>query len=217
MKNLFKELKELFVNFINNNCLNDKILEMPKSVKKIGIKVEVLSLSMTIFSLVFAFVLKFTNIAIEHKLFLLGIILFMLYRGERVLRDAFNIYADNEATKFNLIFEDEIAYTASNIIGKTKDKVLKYDEKSNIYRVMSNESILNTLKNYLNNLWNQQIKHRFDILEIISILFMLLTAIITNEDIPNYIFIPLILFFSLISFFSSAYINLNRSNYYKKT
>lgn len=213
---LFKELWKMICNFIKPYKLDESILKMPKNVRKMGIKNEILSLSLTIFSLIFAFVLKVTNMMIEQKLFLLGIILYMLYRGEKVLRDAFSLYSDTEYAKYNMIFEDELVLKGTNIIGVTKDRVLKYDENSKIYRIMDNETILNTIKKYLYNLWRHQIKHRFDIIEIISILLMVVTAIITNDAIPNNIYISLILIFGSLSFVSSAYINLNRGNYYKK-
>lgn len=213
---LFKELWKIICNFIKPYKLDESILKMPKNVRKMGIKIEILSLSLTIFSLVFAFILKVTNMMIEQKLFLLGIILYMLYRGEKVLRDAFSLYSDTEYAKYNMIFEDELVLKGTNIIGVTKDRVLKYDENSKIYRIMDNETILNTIKKYLDNLWKHQIKHRFDIIEIISILLMVATAIITNDAIPNNIYISLILIFGSLSFVSSAYINLNRGNYYKK-
>lgn len=213
---LFKELWKIICSFIKPYKLDESILKMPKNVRKMGIKIEILSLSLTIFSLVFAFILKVTNMMIEQKLFLLGIILYMLYRGEKVLRDAFSLYSDTEYAKYNMIFEDELVLKGTNIIGVTKDRVLKYDENSKIYRIMDNETILNTIKKYLDNLWKHQIKHRFDIIEIISILLMVATAIITNDAIPNNIYISLILIFGSLSFVSSAYINLNRGNYYKK-
>ena len=213
---LFKELGKMIYSFVKPHNLHEPILEMPKNVKKMGIKIEILALSLTIFSLVFAFVLKLTNMMIEQRLFLLGVILYMLYRGENVLRDAFNLYSDTEYAKYNMIFEDELVLKGTNIIGATKDRVLKYDENSKIYRIMDNETILNTIKKYLDNLWRHQIKHRFDVIEIISILMMVATAIITNDAVPNSIYIPLILIFGTLSFFSSAYINLSRGNYYKK-
>ena len=213
---LFKELWKMICNFIKPHNLDEPILEMPKNVRKMGIKIEILSLSLTIFSLSFAFVLKLTNMMIEQKLFLLGIIMYMLYRGENILRDAFNLYSDSEYTKYNMIFEDELVLKATNIIGATKDRVLKYDENSKIYRIMDNETILNTIKKYLDNLWRHQIKHRFDVIEIISILIMVATAIITNDAIPNSIYIPLIIIFGTLSFLSSAYINLSRDSYYQK-
>ena len=180
---LFKELWKIICNFIKPYKLDESILKMPKNVRKMGIKIEILSLSLTIFSLVFAFILKVTNMMIEQKLFLLGIILYMLYRGEKVLRDAFSLYSDTEYAKYNMIFEDELVLKGTNIIGVTKDRVLKYDENSKIYRIMDNETILNTIKKYLDNLWKHQIKHRFDIIEIISIVRNIINkSIIINNS-----------------------------------
>lgn len=213
---IFNELGKIIYNFIKPHHLNEPLLKMPKNVRNMGIKIEILSLSMTIFSLVFAFMLKLTNMMIEQRLFLLGVILYMLYHGQNILRDAFIIYSDNERSKYNMIFEDELVLKGTNIIGATKDRVLKYDENSKIYRIMDNETILNTTKKYLDNLWNQQIRHRFDIVQIISILIMIVTAIVTNDAIPNNIYISLILIFGILSFLSSAYINLSRGNFYKK-
>lgn len=213
---LVKELGKMIYSFIKPHNLNEKILEMPKNVKNMGIKIEILSLSLTIFSLTFAFMLKLTNMMIEQKIFLLGVILYMLYKGQYILKDAFSIYSDSEYSKYNMIFEDELVLKGTNIIGVTKDKVLKYDENNKIYRVMDNETILNTIKKYLDNLWRHQIRHRFDIIKLISILTMIVIAIITNDAIPNGIYISLILIFGTLSFFSSAYINLSRGKYYKK-
>ena len=99
---------------------------------------------------------------------------------------------------------------------KTADKVLKYDTSNKLFRIMSNEEVLNTIKNYLQNLWRQKIQHVFDCLEIISVIIMLIVAIITNTAIQQAIFIPMIIVFVVISFFSSAYISLNREEYYQK-
>lgn len=81
---------------------------------------------------------------------------------------------------------------------------------------MSNEAVLNSIKNYLSNLWKQSVVHMFELFEMISVVAMLITAILTNTAISQRIFIPLICVFVLISFFSSAYISLHREAYYKK-
>ena len=81
---------------------------------------------------------------------------------------------------------------------------------------MDNESMLNTIRSYLKNLWSQRIQHTFDVLELISVMVMLIVTILTNTSISQAIFIPMISIFVIISFFSSAYISLNRGNYYKK-
>ena len=78
-KNLIQEVINLIIKFFKPYGLSDEMLNIPKSVKRMGFKVGVMDLGMTIIALVFAFMLKATNMMIEHKLILLGIILFMLY------------------------------------------------------------------------------------------------------------------------------------------
>lgn len=215
-KNLIREVVNLIIKFFKPYGLQDELLEIPKSVKKMGFKVGFMNLAMTIIALVFAFLLKLTNMAIEYRLILLGIIFFMLYRGQEVIKEAFRVFKSSENKKFELIFEDEIVFNGSKIIGKVADRVLKFDKTNNLYKIMSNESVLNCIKQYLQNVWEQKIQHTFDIVEIISVIAMLITAIITNTAIPQYIFIPLIVCFVFLSFFCSAYISMNRDEFYKK-
>lgn len=216
LKNLIREVVNLIIKFFKPYGLSDEMLSIPNSVKRMGFKVGFMNFGMTVIDLTFAFMLKVTNMMIEYRLILLGIIFFMLYRGQQVVREAFYLFESSESKKFELIFEDEIVFRGSQIIGKTSDKVLKYDNSNNLYKVMSNESVLNTIKNYLQNLWRQRIRHTFDIFEMISVIIMLAVAIATNTSISQVVFIPLIFVFVLISFFSSAYISLNREAYYKK-
>ena len=216
LKNLIREVINLIIKFFKPYGLSDEMLSIPNSVKRMGFKVGFMNFGMTVIALNFAFMLKVTNMMIEYRLILLGIIFFMLYRGQQVVREAFYLFESSESKKFELIFEDEIVFRGSQIIGKTSDKVLKYDNANNLYKVMSNESVLNTIKNYLQNLWRQRIRHTFDIFEMISVIIMLAVAIATNTAISQVVFIPLIFVFVLISFFSSAYISLNREAYYKK-
>lgn len=216
LKNLIREVINLIIKFFKPYGLTDEMLAIPQSVKRMGLKVGFMNLGMTVIALTFAFMLKVTNMLIEYRFILLGIILFMLYRGQAVVREAFYLIENSESKKFELIFEDEIVFRGSQIIGKTADKVLKYDTSNNIYKVMSNESVLNTIKNYLQNLWRQKIQQTFDIFEMVSVIIMLIVAIVTNTSISQVVFIPLIFVFVLISFFSSAYISLNREAYYRK-
>lgn len=213
---LIREVINLIIKFFKPYGISDELLTIPKNVKHMGFKVGFINLGTTVIALVFAFMLKVTNMMIERRLILLGIILFMLYRGQQVVKEAFHLFESSENKKFELIFEDEIVFRGSQIIGKTSNKVLKYDASNKLYKVMSNESVLNTIKNYLQNMWRQKIQHTFDVFEMISVIIMLTIAILTNTSIDQVVFIPLILIFVLISFFCSAYISLNREAYYKK-
>ncbi len=216
LKALIREVINLIIKFFKPYGISDELLTIPRNVKRMGFKVGFINLGMTVIALVFAFMLKVTNLMIERRLILLGIILFMLYRGQQVVREAFHLFESSENKKFELIFEDEIVFRGSQIIGKTSNKILKYDASNKLYKVMNNESVLNTIKNYLQNMWRQKIQHTFDVFEMISVIIMLTIAILTNTSIDQVVFIPLILIFVLISFFCSAYISLNREAYYKK-
>lgn len=214
--NLLQEVVNLIIKFFKPYGMSDEMLRIPESVKRTGFKLGFMNLGMTVIALAFSFMLKITNMMIEYRLILLGIIFFMLYRGQQVVREACNMWESSESKKFGLIFEDEIVFRGSQIIGKTADKVLKYDTSNRLFRIMSNEEVLNTIKNYLQNLWRQKIQHVFDLLEIISVIMMLIVAVVTNTAIQQTIFIPMIIVFVIISFFSSAYISLNREEYYQK-
>ena len=216
LNTLIREVINLIIKFFKTYGISDELLTIPKNVKHMGFKVGFINLGTTVIALVFAFMLKVTNMMIERRLILLGIILFMLYRGQQVVKEAFHLFESSENKKFELIFEDEIVFRGSQIIGKTSNKVLKYDASNKLYKVMSNESVLNTIKNYLQNMWRQKIQHTFDVFEMISVIIMLTIAILTNTSIDQVVFIPLILLFVFISFFCSAYISLNREAYYKK-
>lgn len=215
-KKLIQEVANLVTSFFRPFGLNEKVLEIPKNLKRMGMKIGFLKLLVTLTSLVFAFLLRLANMAIEAKLILLGIILFMLYRGQQLVREAFWIFQSSENEKFDLIFNDEIVLKGSPIIGKVSNKVLKYDSTNKLYKLMDNESILNTIQKYLRNVWYLKTRHAFDILEMISIIIMLITAILTNNTISQFIFIPLVVVFAIISFFTTAYISLKRDSYHRE-
>lgn len=216
IKQLIWEVVDLISKFFKPYGLKDELLEVPTDIKRMGTKVELMDFGMSIISLIFAFMLKITNMMIEYKFIVFGIVLFMLYRGQDVINEAFYLWESSENKKFDLIFEDEIVLRGSRIIGKTASKVLKFDSNSKLYTTMSNESVLNTIKQYLQNLWKLKIQTFFDFLEIMSVLVMLFIAIATNTTISQSVFVPLVLGFCVISFFSVTYITLSTEQYYQR-
>ena len=216
IKQLIWEVVDLISKFFKPYGLKDELLEVPTDIKRMGTKVELMDFGMSIISLIFAFMLKITNMMIEYKFIVFGSVLFMLYRGQDVINEAFYLWESSENKKFDLIFEDEIVLRGSRIIGKTANKVLKFDSNSKLYTTMSNESVLNTIKQYLQNLWKLKIQTFFDFLEIMSVLVMLFIAIATNTTISQSVFVPLVLGFCVISFFSVTYITLSTEQYYQR-
>ena len=214
IKQLIWEVVDLISKFFKPYGLKDELLEVPTDIKRMGTKVELMDFGMSIISFIFAFMLKITNMMIEYKFIVFGIVLFMLYQD--VINEAFYLWESSENKKFDLIFEDEIVLRGSRIIGKTANKVLKFDSNSKLYTTMSNESVLNTIKQYLQNLWKLKIQTFFDFLEIMSVLVMLFIAIATNTTISQSVFVPLVLGFCVISFFSVTYITLSTEQYYQR-
>lgn len=96
-----------------------------------------------------------------------------------------------------MIFDDDVILRGSQIITRVSEKVLILDKKTNVYKIMSNEACLNTIKHYLTNLWLLRINKKFQIFDLITAVIMLLMTIITNDVIPQVIFIPLLLVFGV--------------------
>lgn len=216
LKKIFRESYNLIIKFVKSYGLNDEVLKIPKGLKKMGMSLRGIGLISTIIVLAFSYMLKFANLMIEAKFILLGILLFMLYKGEQIIQETFNMIRSSEEEKFQLVFDDEIVLRGSKIIAVVSEKVLKLDKDTKVYKVLTNETALNVIKNYLNNLWTMNINKVFYYLEVISVVAMLVMSIITNTAISQTIFIPLILSFALLSFLSSSYISISRDEYYKK-
>lgn len=213
-KELLVEIASIVKKFFSRCGIDDEMLKIPDKLKKSGTKVEVMNLAMTIIGIFFSFLLTITNMAIEKKMILLGIILFMLYRGQQVAKEATRLMASAEREKNNLIVKDEVSFRASKLIAQSSNKVMKYN--NGIFTVMSNEEVLNCVKKYLSKLWEAKICHKFQLFEMLSVLIMLIAAVATNENIPNQLFIPLLGIFVVISFFSSAYVSISGKRFYTK-
>ncbi len=204
---------KLLAGFVKPVRIKEKFLEIPKEVKQLGTRTQILGLGYTLIAMFFSFLLKLTNIAIEQRLIVLGILLFMLYRGQQVINRAYEMFSDIERNKYNLMMDNHVSLKGSMIIGKTSDKVLKYDKAMRAYKVLSNESVLRTVKQYLTNLWTYKVTRKFDIASLICVFVMLVVAVVTNTSIKQLYFVPLLVFFVLISIFVSAYIDIKRTTY----
>lgn len=214
-KMIVREMLDLIINFIKPYKNKEEILSMPKDIRKMGYKFGIMGSIMTVVSSAFAYLLLLSNIMIEHRLILLGIMFFMLNHGQRILSAAYQIFKNSEQEKYGTIIEDEIVFRGAKIIGEVSNKVLKYDEENKVYRVLTNEQIANALKRYLVNFWDYTISHVFDIVSMFNVLVMVTGAIMANNKIPQKVFIPTIIVFSIISFLESAFTGELQRKYHK--
>lgn len=181
------------------------VRDVPNSIKKKGRIFGSLNLLLTLMSLVFSFMLKGSNLLIEHRLAIFGIMLFMLYKGERLISQLIQNYLNVERENYNQIFDDEVITFGADVLRLTSNKVFKYSEKFNMSMIMENESLINCIKRYVQSLWQYQVQHVFDMFELMSVSVMLAVVFITNTDIPNPIFIPFVLVFAVVAFVVTAY------------
>ena len=99
--------------------INHDELKPPKELYKKGIGLEIFRFSLTVLALVFSFSLKFANMMIEMRLILLGIIAFMLYYGETIVRATLELFNSSKETKYNTMFENEVILRGTD----ARDKV----------------------------------------------------------------------------------------------
>ena len=215
-KETLRELPRLIGSLFKKYGLKSELLEVPSSLVKQGNKVEVLAMLSTLMTMFFAYLLKFTNWAIESKMILLGIMFFMAYRSQNVIKESMHVFESAEGKKFETLFDNEIVLQGSELITKVAERVLKFDANTNAYKLMSNEAVMNAIKNYLSKLWLLKIRRKFQLIEIGSAIGMLVFTIATNSVIPQAVFVPLLLAFAGLSFFCSASISVKLKAYYTK-
>ena len=213
---IIKQLLVLFKDFFKSFGINDELIMVPKDIKSTALSLGYKQLGIQVVGLIFAYFLQLTNLSIEHRFIGLGILLYILYKSQRVITEAFGMFHEAESEKLELLFNNYAVELGNKLISKTAYKIYKYDEKNKFYKILENERILSVCKNYTQSIWKQTLTHRFDILSFISTLVMLSTAIVTNSKISQKIFIPVILGFAFINLLHSVYIRNHRDEHYKK-
>lgn len=187
---------------------------IPKELKSIANKVGVLNLITAVITLAFGFILKFSNLLIESKLIIFGIMAFLLYRSRNVLSELYRlIQLDDEEKLENLLSNNVISY-GGNIITETFGRVFKKED--GFYVLMKNEDVFNSINNYVTILWRIQLEHRFEFWKLGSVIVMLIAACISNTEIPQYIFIPLLAIFIVLSFVVATYVSQKSKEFRKK-
>ena len=146
----------------------DGVKDIPKELKKKGNILGMLVLMETLIALVFSFMLKATNMLIEHKLIVAGMLVFMLYKAEKLISNFIFNFKDIERKNYTQTFENEMTSFGMTILGKTTDRVFRYDKTKGYSTVMENEPLINCIKRYEEIWWEYQINHKFDVIEVCS-------------------------------------------------
>lgn len=214
VKETFKETAEIFKAFVKRLKVEDEILEVPKQLKKTGNTLELFNLLSSLVTMAFSFLLSMSNTAIEARFIFLGVVLFMLYRSESLVREITRMYNSVNREKNELILKNELTLRGGMIQSKVSGKVMKYDSERKLYQLMEKEEILNCVKRYLEKFWEAKIGHKFQIVEIISVIVMLVMAVKTNKELPQGVFMFLLAFFGVVSIISATHTRKSNKKYF---
>ena len=132
IKKLLQKMKSLVSTAFKPFGLKHKMLAVPPTLKRRGRTLAVIEFSITFLGLAFSFLLKATNTMIEMKFIILGIVFFMLYYGEQVLKSCLDLIIAAESKNYQFMFDNEIILRGSKILSEVTDKVHKKNEKTNM-------------------------------------------------------------------------------------
>lgn len=207
----FKEVGKLLKDFVRRDFIKDKILEQPKYLKKIALKLNRSALIMNCIFALFSYLTLAGNYAIEHGLGILGIALYMLYDTQVIVRLVYNQWNENISTEFEFLKEDSLTMIGSKILAKVSWNV--FLKEGNKWKQATNEEITSCIGNYLVSYWTIENNYIVNIIQIITTFIMLLLTILTNNTIPQYLFIPFICISSLVSWLCFTYDRIQHSKF----
>ena len=219
LKNFVDRLKKmckLIKGFFVKPKIDEPLLEPPETIKSIEVKLGMVSWGMNLVVLTFAFLLKITNNLIARHYIVLGIICFMLYRAQNLMSHMIDSWSILEEQNVQTVYENEVIVRGSQIVSKTTGKVYRKDEATGLYELILNESLLNTIKRFLHNLWKYECKQKILVLKMFTVVTMIIVAIITNTEVNQTLFVSLIVIFSILSFITTLYVRKKRMEYVEK-
>lgn len=206
-----KEVCKLLKDFVRRDFIKDKILEQPKYLKKTALKLNRTALIMNCIFALFSYLTLAGNYAIEHGLGILGIALYMLYDTQVIVRLVYNQWNENLSTEFDFLKEDSLTMIGSKILAKVSWNV--FLKEGNKWKQATNEEITSCIGNYLVSYWTIENNYIVNIIQIITTFIMLLLTILTNNTIPQYLFIPFICISSLVSLLCFTYDRIQHSKF----
>lgn len=210
-KKFFKEVCKLLKDFVRRDFIKNNILEQPKKLKKSIRKMNTGGLVMNCLLSALSYLTLAGNYAISHGFIILGISLYLIFNARSILTTIYNQWNVNLSTEIKFSQEDFLTLVGSKILSKTSWNV--YQKEDNKWKQSTNEEITNCIANYLSNYWEIENKYWYDIIQIISTFAMLVITIVTNTTIPQYLFIPLLLFSSFFTLLCATIERIQYSNF----
>ena len=213
---VFKETLRILCEFVKPLSKKDNLIEIPTGLRQQGRRLGWFELIVTATGVVFSYLLIWANAAIEKKLIVLGIGLFVLSKARSIAEQSLRMMLESEKTAYSTVFDTSVIEIGQSILAKTINKVRIYDEQNHYYRILTKHEVINSVKKYIQAYWNLSITHRFQLMEMGITIVSLIAAVYSNSKIDQKIFIPTIFIFCIISFMISAACSRNNRETYKK-
>ena len=148
------------------------ILRQPRGIKVLKSKIIIFNILATLIFDAMAFSLKGSEIAMQHELSFLAILLLILYFSQRTLESSFITFADLQDDNFTEIYSAESISIIMQICNVTNSKVFKKNSDGNS-SILEKAEIIEKTKDYLQNVWNFWWKLPEVITEIVTLLIMI--------------------------------------------
>ena len=212
----FKQFGELFRSFfIYPKDENGEIVKPTRECVKAGVKGCMYGFVQSIITTVFAFMLKMTNTAISNSLFLLGIILYILYEAQPVLNDFKTRYEIKLKAEYGLSQDNSLCLKGGKIVAIVSGKVRKYYKDLGVFKTMTNEEIMYSIKKYMQAYWSLLINYWFDLLSGVIAIVTAIVAVATNNAVDNLVLILAVSIATVLAFIMSAYRSFFRNDFNK--
>lgn len=201
---VLKETVRILVIFFKPFEAKHELLKVPEHVKKQGGRLGWFDFILNAIGFAFSYLLVATNWSIEHKLVILGIVLFSFSKARHIVEIGLKMMNQNTRTTFETLFDNEEIEMGHIVLAKVINKVRCYNEETKYWSILTKDEIINSLKTYIESTWNIAMYHRFEIFKMLIAILSIIFAIITNNKINQAAFILIVLLFSVISFITSA-------------
>ncbi len=222
IKRFLRQMQELFVSFfIFPTDFNGDITKPTRNLVISGVKKLSFKLAHSLIVTIFAFMLKIANNAVANKMFLIGIVLYILYEVQPIMYDFKHRFEIKLNTQYSLNLDNAIWLKGGKVVATTSGRVRKYYNDLGIYKIMTNEEISYCVKKYMQGYWELIIGYPFDLLSGVVALVTAIVAVYTNNVIDSGLFIISIIISTLLSFITSCYrcfyrndfnVNIRKSN-----
>lgn len=127
--------------------------KQPADVKKMRTNIIIRTIVVDFLFAIFAFSLKGAQIAVQHGLAIVGMLLLALYFSERIVESAYSTYADLQEDNFRQVYSSSITEIVMELTAYTRGKVYK-TSSTGIETVMAHPELIKKSRDYVDGVWN---------------------------------------------------------------